>query len=276
MAVTRRTSQRLTLVMLVLVSVTLITIDYRGDAKGSIASVRNAARDVFAPIQGAIGDVLHPVGDFFSGAVNYDSAQQENEQLQRQVGKLQQELEEQGVAEQQLGQLTQQLHLSFVANIQTVQAQVIDQSPDNLLDDIEIDKGTADGVGQGMPVVAGAGLLGTVLTAGSHTAVVQLVTDPSSSVGVRFGKNELAVVDGQGPNADLSLQFVESTEPVGLHQIVTTSGLAGAAYPADIPVGTVSAVQSVPGQLAKLATVEPFVDFSNLQYVSVMLWLPPA
>jgi rod shape-determining protein MreC len=276
MAVTRRTSQRLTLVMLVLVSVTLITIDYRGDAKGSISSVRNTARDVFAPIQGAIGDVLHPVGDFFSGAVNYGAAQQDNEELQRQVGELQREVEEQGVAEQQLSQLTQQLHLTFVANVLTVQAQVIDQSPDNLLDDIEIDKGTADGVGQGMPVVAGAGLLGAVLTAGTHTAVVQLVTDPSSGVGVRFGKNELAVVDGQGPNADLSLQFVESTEPVALNEIVTTSGLAGAAYPADIPVGTVSAVQSVPGQLAKLATVKPFVDFSNLQYVSVMLWLPPA
>lgn len=276
MAVTRRTSQRLTLVMLLLVSATILTLDYRGDARGWIGGIRNAARDVFAPIQGAVGDVLHPVGDFFSGSVNYGAAQHENQTLQQENGRLQRQLAESGAAQQQLRQVLAQLHLPFVENVPTVVAEVIDQSPSNFQQELEIDRGTADGVGDGMPVVAGAGLVGTVISASSHTAQVELVTDPRSDVGVRFGSNELAVVGGQGPNAPLSLQFVQSGQPVRRGEVVATSGLAGATYPADIPIGTVSSVVSATGSYTKIATVKPYVDFTNLQYVSVMQWLPPA
>jgi rod shape-determining protein MreC len=275
-AVPRRTSQRLTLVMLLLVSATILTLDYRGDARGWIGGLRDTARDVFAPVQGAIGDVLRPVGDFFSGAVNYGAAQQENQMLQQENGRLQREIAEQGAAEQQLSQILAQLHLPFVENIQTVMAQVIDESPSNFDEEIEIDKGTGDGIGTGMPVVAGAGLVGTIVSASAHTALVELLTDPRSGVGVRFGNNELAVVDGQGPNEGLSLQFVQNDENVRKGEVVTTSGLAGAAYPADIPIGTVSSVQFTPGDTTKIASVTPAVDLADLQYVSVMQWLPPA
>jgi rod shape-determining protein MreC len=276
MAVTRRTSQRLTLVMLLLVSATILTLDYRGDARGWIGGVRNVARDVFAPVQGAIGDLRRPVGDFFSGSVNYGAAQQENRALQQENDQLRRQLAETGAVEQQLGQVLAQLHLPFVENIPTVVAQVIDESPSNFQQEMEIDRGTADGVGAGMPVVGGAGLVGTVVSAGHHTALVELVSDPRSDVGVRFGANELAVAAGQGPNAPLALQFVQSGEAVHVGQVVTTSGLVGAAFPADIPVGTVSSVVSPPGAYTKIASVKPYVDFTNLQYVSVMLWLPPA
>lgn len=275
MAFPRRTSQRVTLLMLVLLSATFLTLDYRGDAKGWIGGLRDGARDAFAPVQGAIGDVLRPVGDVFSGAVNYGAAQKENEALQRQNAYLQGLLHTDAAAEQQLSQLLSQLHLPFATAIPTVVAQVIDQSPSNFDAQIEIDRGTSDGIGVGMPVVTGAGLVGTVVTAGSHTADVQLLMDPSSSVGVRFGSDELAVVEGQGPAAPLSLQFVQSGEPVTKGEAVTTSGLAGAAYPADVPVGTVSSVQTTAGY-TKIASVTPYVDFANLQYVSVMQWLPPA
>jgi rod shape-determining protein MreC len=262
--------------MLLLISATLLTLDYRGDARGWIGGLRNGARDVFAPVQGAIGDVLRPVGDFFSGAVNYGAAQQENESLQRQNGILRRQVAEQGVAEQQLSQILAQLHLPWVENVPTVVAQIIAQAPSNFDDEIEIDRGTSDGIGIGMPVVSGAGLVGTIVAAGAHTALVQLLTDPRSGVGVRFGNDKLAVAAGQGPNAPLSLQGVQDDESLARGEIVTTSGLAGAAYPADIPVGTVSAVQVTPGQPTKIASVTPFVNFSNLQYVSVMQWLPPA
>ena len=276
MAVTRRASQRLTLVMLVLASITIITLDYRGDARSTITSARNGARDVLSPVQHLISDILHPVGDFFSGAVNYGAARNENQALQTENGRLRRQIAENGVASQQLSQILSQLHLPFVENVKTVLAQVIDEAPSNFDVEIEIDQGTGDGVGTGMPVVAGAGLVGSVVSAGTHTAMVRLVTDPHSSVGVRFGKNEFAVVAGQGPNDPLALQFVQAGETVRKGQVVTTSGLLGAAFPADLPVGTVSAVQSTPGAYTEVASVTPAVDFSVLQYVTVLQWLPPA
>jgi rod shape-determining protein MreC len=262
--------------MLVLVSVTIITLDYRGDARSSITSTRDAARDVFAPLQRAVADALHPVGDFFSGAVNYGQAQAENAVLQKEIGQMQRELAESGAAAAQLKQISSTLNLPFVENISTVAAQVIVGEPSNFDLTVEIDKGTADGVGVGMPVIAGAGLAGTVTSAGSQTATVQLITDASSSIGVRFGGNQIAVVQGQGPTSPLLLEFVQAGESATKGEKVYTSGLLGAAYPSDIPIGTVSSVRFTPGSYTKVATVQPFVNFSNLQYMSVLQWLPPA
>ncbi len=273
---TRRTSQRITLVIALLASVTLLTLNYRGEGKNVITSVRNGARQVVAPVQRGISAVLHPIGDIFSGAVHYGSLQSQNEALQREIDKLQAQVAENGLASDQLQQILSQENLPFAGNIPAVLAQVIDDPTSNFDLTIEINRGTSEGVGVGMPVVTGAGLVGEVTSAGSGTAVVQLVTDARSSVGARFGKNEIAVVAGQGPTQPLVLQFVEAGERATKGEEVFTSGLLGATYPADIPIGTVSTVQLSPGAYTKEATVVPAVDFGNLQYVSVLQWLPPA
>ncbi|HEV2361882.1 MAG TPA: rod shape-determining protein MreC [Acidimicrobiales bacterium] len=273
---TRHTSQRLTLVMLVLASITFITLDYRGDAKSTITSVRNGARDALAPVQRVISDLLRPVGDFFAGSVNYGHIQAQNEALQKEIGEMELKLAQSGASEQQLQQLLAQENLPFVENIPTVLAQVIVGPTSNFQLTIEIDRGTAQGVGVGMPVVAGPGLAGTITSAGADTATAQLITDANASIGVRFGNDEIAVVNGEGASAPLSLAFVQSGESAKTGDEVYTSGLAGAAYPADIPIGTVSSVQSTKGTYTQVVTVKPAVDFSHLDYVTVLQWLPPA
>jgi rod shape-determining protein MreC len=276
MAVARRTSQRVTLVMLVLASVTVITLDYKGDARHTIASVRNAARDVVAPAQRLIADALHPIGDLFSGAVNYGAAQTQIQQLQKEIGALQQQDEQQSIFEQQYKQLLQLENIPFVGNIPTVTARIIQSSTSNFNEEIQIDKGYSSGIGPGEPVVAGNGLTGLVVSVSSSTAMVELVDDPRSSVGVRFGNNELAVVNGTGPGGVLDLENLATGSPIHVGETVYTSGLLPAAYPADIPVGTVASVQQVKGAFTTPATVKPFVNFSTLQYVAVLQWMPPA
>ena len=77
---------------------------------------------------------------------------------------------------------------------------VISEPPagSNFYPTIEIDRGTADGVGVGMPVVAGAGLVGEVLDAGRTTSVIRLITDARSQVGVRFADGTIRDRNGSG------------------------------------------------------------------------------
>lgn len=276
MAVARRTSQRVTLVMLVLASVTFITLDYKGDARHTIASVRNVARDAVAPAQRLIADVLHPLGDLFSGAVNYGAAQSQIQQLQKEIGNLQQQDAQQSIFVQQYQQLLQLQNIPYVGNIPTVTARIIQSSTSNFNEEIEIDKGSSSGVGPGEPVVASGGLAGLVVSASSSTAMVELVNDPRSSVGIRFGTNELAVANGTGAGGLLDIENLATGSPIHVGEQVFTSGLLPAAYPADIPVGTVASVQQVKGAFTTPATVKPYVDFTTLQYVAVLLWMPQA
>jgi rod shape-determining protein MreC len=271
----RHTSQRLTLVILVLASITAITLDYRGPASHALESLRSGARDAVAPVQRVLSDAFRPVGNFFAGAVNYAAVQGANARLREEIGAERRQALENRSAEQQLQQLLAQQHLPYLENSSTVIADVVADGGSNFELTIEIDRGTANGVGAGMPVVAGAGLIGTVISAGRSTALVRLVTDPRSTVGVRFPDGTVAVADGEGPNSHLSIgQLPSSVRPPRTGQLVVTSGLQPAAFPAGIPVGTVASVRSPGGTLTRQVALRPLGQLSGLQFVSVVQWLP--
>ena len=79
MAVYRRPARsRFTLLLLVLTSITLLTLDYRGAGSGAIGVVKNAVRDAFAPVQSASDRVFAPVGDFVGGILHYGDLESEN------------------------------------------------------------------------------------------------------------------------------------------------------------------------------------------------------
>ena len=86
MAVYRRTSRRRSvLILLVLTSITLITIDARSNGGGVTRTVRDAARDTMAPVQSAVDDVLSPVADWFDGVAQSGNLKDENRTLRREL-----------------------------------------------------------------------------------------------------------------------------------------------------------------------------------------------
>jgi rod shape-determining protein MreC len=272
----RNTSQRLTLVILLLASITVITVAYKGEARRAIGSVRNGAADVVAPLQRGVAAVLHPIGNLFAGMAGYGGALGENQRLQLEVGQLRRQLIEASQSQSQLDQLRSEQNLPFADGIPEVLAEVISSPSSNFDLTIEIDRGTSNGVGAGMPVVSGVGLVGSVISAGQHTAIVQVLTDPRSEVGVRFGTGNVAVAVGQGAGEPLQLQDVSETSVTSPGAAVVTSGLDLAAYPAGVPVGTVASVHHTGGSLTSQVLVTPLVDLQVLQYVAVLQWFPPA
>lgn len=277
MASTRRTSQRVTLLMLVLASVTVLTLDYRGEVSHGITHVRNAARDVLAPLQRGIAAALHPIGDLFAGAARYGSVQAQNQQLQTSIGDLRRKMSEYAAEQQQLRQIAALDKVPFVSNITMIDAEVLSAPTSNFRDTLELDRGTSSGVAVGEPVVGSNGLVGTVTSAGSSTATVQLITDTRSSVDIRLDADAsgFGVVTGRGQGELLNLQLVSGSPYV--KETVYTAGTVAAgagAYPAGLPVGTVSSVHSSPGGFSNTATVTPLANLDSLQYVGVLLWLP--
>jgi rod shape-determining protein MreC len=271
----RNTSQRLTLVILVLLSVTAITLQYKGESNRFITDTRNGVRDALSPVQRGLADVFRPIGDFFSGSVNYSTVTAENAQLRRQLSKLRLQILENQNAEQQLQAVLSEEHLPYVQNIPQLLAEVIGGASSNYEETFEINRGTADGVGVGMPVVAGAGLIGVVTTAGSSTAIVQTITDADSTFGVRIGSaGVVAVANGRGPGYALSLTGITSSTSIHKGETVFTNGVTGASLPAGLPVGTVASVRRSGNSLVQTVTVSPLANFSGLDYVTVLQWFP--
>src|SRR5215471_2670386 len=88
-AVYRRSSRtRYVLAVLVLAALTIVTIDARSGGSGVTDQVRAKFHDAFSPLQRATHSVLRPIGDFFTGALEYGSLRQENQRLRSQVAGL--------------------------------------------------------------------------------------------------------------------------------------------------------------------------------------------
>jgi rod shape-determining protein MreC len=268
-----------TIVVLVLASFTIITLDQTNGTHHLTAGVKSVASDVFSPLRNGVNDVLRPVGDFFAGAVNYSSLQAENQKLQLTIGRLRQSAAQRPFEEQQLRELLDLQHLPFLNGLPTVTAQTTAIDVSNFDADITIDKGRSDGVGFGMPVVGAGGLVGSVVQANHHSSIVQLITDGQSKVGVVAGaspQTPTSVLEGQGSGRPLSAAFVAATASLRKGDLLSTSGLEGAAYPAGIPVGRVTSTRIDAGGTALATTARPAADLGALAYVDVVQWMTPS
>lgn len=280
MALSRRNGRsRATLFFLILLSVTVITLDFRGDGNDVISTLRNGAGDVFAPVRSVADGALSPVGDALSGVTGYGSLEDENARLRAELEELRgQELQGQdSLAE--LRELRGLLELEWVGDLPTVAARVVSAPVSNYAETVELNRGTADGVEVDMPVVTGAGLVGRVVQASAQRSIVRLITDPASSVGVRLVRDgEVGIAEGEGPNRELSVGFVEMTADVRARELAVTSGLEGGSdvYPPNIPVGRVTRAEKPPGQLEQDVDLEPIADLEHLRFVKVIQTRPAA
>lgn len=274
MALSRRSTRpRNLLLLLMLASVTIITLDYRGS--GAVTAIKTHAQDVLAPVQSAVSGALRPIGSFFEGAVSYGSLQAENANLRAENAKLRGPYLRASAEERQTRQLLSQAHLPFAPAIPTVAAEVVGPGPSNFEDTVEISKGTSAGARVGEPVVTGAGLVGRVVAASSDRATVMVVSDPTSHVGVRFGPHgDLGIVNGQDAGQPLGVDMVPLAAQLSRGEVMTTSGVNQSIYPGGIPVGTVASNSAPAGALQRQVTLHPVANLGQLDLVSVLKWLP--
>lgn len=177
--------RRRAMLLLLLTSVLLITIDQRGSALVDVT--RSAFNGAMRPIENATEVVARPVRNAWRGVTQYDDLQEENRGLRAQIdGMRSNDIVARGVIALYHTLLAEQ-DLSFAGRYDTVTATVIGQSPSNIDQVIEIDKGRDDGLRVGMPVVTSAGLIGKVTEPLLRDqAAVMLITDPRYAVEVRI------------------------------------------------------------------------------------------
>ncbi|HEX2063787.1 MAG TPA: rod shape-determining protein MreC [Acidimicrobiales bacterium] len=276
MAVYRRSARpRFTLVLLVLTALTLLTLDERTGGTGVIGAVRDGARDAFAPVQDAAESVFRPVEDFFQSALHYGDLEAENARLREQLAERRAALLRAEDADRERRALLAQQDLEFAGDIPAVSARVVSASISNFELVMEIDRGTDHGVAAGMPVVTGSGLVGRVTDTSRTRSTVLLITDPTSSVGVRVAESgDVGVAVGRGPRSSLRVDLIEPETKLQKGDVLVTSGLDQSVFPPQIPVGTVVASGAAVGALQQDLTLEPVVDLDRLSFVKVLQWSP--
>ncbi len=273
----QRRKARILLVVLVLVAFVLVTVDFRsGDenSDGPLDRLRGAVTAVVRPIQDGVSTLVRPVTESFGGVTDVFSVRSENERLLAQVETLQVRERSTVDLERENAELRQLLELRERAELEAVTASVVALGASQFEWTVTLNVGSDDGVVRNMPVIDGDGLVGRVLESTAGASTVLLAIDPNFSVTVRGAEDgETGLLAGRGgePLAfsplDPEIEFVENQE------LVTTS-YDGGLYPAGIPVGTIAEAGAPTTALARELAVRPFVDFTRLHEVLVIVNAP--
>lgn len=214
----------------------------------------------FQAIQGLITDPADVT------TLRQDNAELEAEiaRLQVQNIALQQELAEARVLSSLVDYARSRTENRYVA------ASVIGRDTNPFMHYVIINRGSDDGLRRGMPVVTQQGLVGQISAVIADAARVQLINDPGSTVNVLLQEAETEAVLVGGITGELTLELIPQSAILQSGDLIVTSGYGGS-YPANILVGQVSTIRSNAYDLFQSASVQPAVDFSQLEIVLVIV-----
>jgi rod shape-determining protein MreC len=250
-------------------AVALIVVDSRVKA---LETVRLGVGVVLYPLQQAMlvpGELAARVGAYFTSVA---SLSRENEALQREAverGQLLAQAEQLRAENEQLRRL---MGARERVTARSTLTDVLYETRDRFSRKLVVDKGVADGLKAGQPVMDAIGVVGQITRVFPATAEVTLITDKEQSVPVQILRNGLrGVAYGGVEPGTLDLRFMASNADVNQGDVAVTSGLDGV-YPAGLPVATVARVErNVRDQFARIVLTPSAGVHSNAHLLVLMV-----
>ena len=267
---------RLLLVLLIAIAFALITVDIRGGQDSPVEGARQAAATVFGPIENGVSSAVNPVGNAIAAVRDSGSRHNRIAQLERQNAALKAKLGSDDRNRSRLSQLDKMIKVAGEGQYGIKGAEVIGiGAAQGFSWTVTIDVGANDGIRRDMTVLNGDGLVGRVTTVGPDTSTVLLANDPDFTVGTRMeGSDELGFASGQG-DRPLRVQLLNAKADVKKgDRLVTFGSEADKPFVPGVPVGVVSRVDPSGGDLTRTIYVTPFVSFSKLDIVGVVVQSP--
>ncbi len=206
--------RRRIILLLLLTAVLLLTVDLRGNLV--LDRARSGFQVVLSPFESAAQVATRPVVNTWRAVSQYDTLLDENRRLQAQIDAQRgAEIAARNavVENRQLRALNE---LESLANIPTVTATVIGESPSNIDQVIEIDRGTRHGIDIGMAVSNEAGLVGKITRVYLESSDVMLISDSRYCVEVKILAEEAPTEPAPPPTtpSGLDVDDVESAATV--------------------------------------------------------------
>jgi rod shape-determining protein MreC len=270
--------RRIVVAGLVLLSFVLITISFRSSA---LDGVQGTAAGVLRPFEVGADRVARPFRDAVGWVHGLASAKSQNAALRRQNRAYLQQLVRAESALQENAYLKRELNYHGApteANFTPVHAEVL-TNPQNALDQtLTIAAGSRSGIVDNAVVLTPDGLVGVVDRAFPSISRVRLLTDGDSNVNATDAAHpeSVGIVSSGGGSNALVMDNVQKSSYVGVGDVIMTAGTLGAnslpsMFPRGVPIGVVTSESDNDIDPYHSIQVRPFVDFSSVQSVIVLV-----
>jgi rod shape-determining protein MreC len=242
---------------------------------GYLAPLSQVALAPLVDAQTWVSTRYQAIQEFITAPRDMARLTQRNNELEAEVARLQAQIIELEQENAQLDVFSALLNFAQAhPENDYLSATVIGRDPNPFLRYIIINRGSDEGLRRGMPVVSQQGLVGRIAAVTAGGARVQLITDPSAVVNIRLEESGAEAVLSGSITGEVSLDFIPQDVTIETGDLVLTSGLGGN-YPPNILIGRITGVRTQPFELYQNASVQPVVDFSKLQIVSVIINFRP-
>lgn len=257
----------LLVVLFVLTSISFIALDNRH----ALDPLRNGIHSLVVPVTTSFNGIGTGSGDESDLKKQYDD-------LEAKYAKLQADYAQLLVNAREVDQLRKMLDLEkSQPNLTYVSARVLYPDPTNTLKFIIIDKGSADGIKEGMAVTDPNYYVGLVTKVDEHSSRVMLAIDSSQSVGAELlSSRGVGIAWGMWQKAGrIEIRHVPRSITPQQGEMVTTacaSEASTALVPCGLIIGIVSGQPVVDNQGdTQTIPVLPAADFNNLTVVAVII-----
>ncbi|HRY82938.1 MAG TPA: rod shape-determining protein MreC [Candidatus Moranbacteria bacterium] len=235
-------------------------------------------RNFFNPVRGTFLKISYPfqktfylagqkTHNFFSLLFSIGDYKKNNEKLIKENNELSAKLADAQDQKRENEELRKQLELSPRGKYNLEPSLVIAQDPRGSGSWIVIDKGKADGIAEGMPVIVFDGILvGKISEVYSNSSKVFLLSDSGSSTNVSDVETSAKGILTGEYGLGLKLGMVEQTDIIKSGDDIVTSGLGGL-MPKGLLVGKIDQVSNSSDKLFQEAVVRPKVKYSDLNVV---------
>ncbi len=213
-------------------------------------------------------DLSTRIGDWGEeNLVTHTTLLEHNQRLTAQALLLEGQVQQMASLRAENSRLRGLLNSSALVQDDVLVAELIGISPDPVRHQVILDKGEADGVYVGQPLLDAKGLMGQVVEVGAISSRVILITDATHAVPVQVNRNGVrAIVEGMGRLDELELRHVSSTTDIEVGDLLVTSGL-GQRFPEGYPVALVSEVVRDPGQAFAIVRARPQAQLNRSRHV---------
>jgi rod shape-determining protein MreC len=257
----------LRLILTLLLVFTVLSLSLKGSP--ALRKVQGLVVSMTAPGLEGLEYVGRSAKQLWLGYFYLIGVRRQNAELQRQLEEYSQREVHFREAEQALTRLETLLDLKRQVALPVIGARVIAYDPSLWSRAAIINQGKAQGVKEGLPVLAPQGIVGRIVGIYPEYAKVMLIVDRKSSADAMVQRTRVrGMLKGKGGNR-CSLEFVPKSADVQVGDLVLASGLVGL-YPKGLVFGKVTAANKKNPGVFQEIEVSPNVDLSTLEEVLVV------
>jgi rod shape-determining protein MreC len=241
----------------------LLTVQTRGRTSGAA----DVLAVITAPVQKALAAVHRAAFGAWATYVDWKNVRAENRRLRDEIQHLR--VESLAVTEtaQENRRLRRLLDLRARLPLHTLPGEIIAREWGGWVRVLTINRGRGDDVRRLTAVISPEGLVGRVVDVRPGVSVVQVLTDPASTVGAHVLRTRTpGIVEGEARGTMRFKYLVREGSGLQVGDVVVTSGQGGL-FPRGIPIGRVRAVEDRGAALFSYAALTPVVDFARIDEV---------